>query len=341
MNGIESNAQRVTSTRDFVLGERTAYTKTELSVCGTLNREGIMGRKILVADDDPICRHAVVDCLTMWGHEVIAVEDGLQAWSELQKENSPELAILDWIMPRMNGIQLLQQLRTHHREPYTYVLLLTAKTDTKDLLQGLGAGADDYLMKPFDVQELEARLRVGKRIIDREQRTRSAAFEQLEAMHDPLTGIYNRTAIVDALRRELARAGRDDAHITVIMADLDDRMASDLRGYGAAVTATTLHEIAVRIKTTMRAYDSLGCYDERHFLLVVPKCRGRDASHVAERVRIALTTEPLLVGKHRIRASLALGTVCAHKNADIDSVLRAAEAALRTAKASVSPEPSP
>ncbi len=317
MNGIESNAQRVTSTRDFVLGERTAYTKTELSVCGTLNREGIMGRKILVADDDPICRHAVVDCLTMWGHEVIAVEDGLQAWSELQKENSPELAILDWIMPRMNGIQLLQQLRTHHREPYTYVLLLTAKTDTKDLLQGLSAGADDYLMKPFDVQELEARLRVGKRIIDREQRTRSAAFEQLEAMHDPL------------------------AHITVIMADLDDRMASDLRGYGAAVTATTLHEIAVRIKTTMRAYDSLGCYDERRFLLVVPGCRGRDASRVAERVRIALTTEPLLVGKHRIRASLALGTVCAHKNADIDSVLRAAEAALRTAKASVSPEPSP
>jgi signal transduction histidine kinase len=121
--------------------------------------------KILVADDDPVARRLVGAKLCEWGFEVISVAGGPEAWEVLRSRNGPDLAILDWEMPEMNGLDLCRLVRAEGREPYVYLLLLTARSETTDLVQALDAGADDFVSKPFDVAELRARLRVGERVV--------------------------------------------------------------------------------------------------------------------------------------------------------------------------------
>ncbi len=151
--------------------------------------------KILIADDDPVSRHMLHAFLVNWGYEVVAVIDGVDALQILEKEDAPPLALLDWMMPGIAGPQICARVREHPDQPYVYILLLTARSQKDDLLRGLEAGADDYLTKPFDAQELRARLRVGQRILDL-QNGLIAAREELRfgATHDVLTGVANRAA---------------------------------------------------------------------------------------------------------------------------------------------------
>jgi len=121
--------------------------------------------KILIAEDDPVSRCYLEVTLVKWGYEVSAVCDGNQAWQALQ-EDSPSIAILDWMMPGIDGAEICRRLRAIQTQTTTYVIMLTAKTEKKDVVQGLEAGADDYLIKPFDRQELRARIGVGIRIVD-------------------------------------------------------------------------------------------------------------------------------------------------------------------------------
>jgi PleD family two-component response regulator len=164
--------------------------------------------------------------LQRWGYEVLAVQDGVEAWQALAGPEPPALAILDWMMPGIDGVQLCRRIRAQVRERYTYVLLLTAKQRKEDVVEGLEAGADDYVVKPFDAQELNVRLRTGVRILNLQADLISARETlQHQATHDPLTGLWNRTAILDTLQRELARACRDGSSVGIVMADLD-RMAA-------------------------------------------------------------------------------------------------------------------
>src|ERR1700732_429679 len=120
--------------------------------------------KILAAEDNPVFQSMLRSMLTKWGYEVILASDGNQAWSALQEECPPRLAILDWMMPGLDGVEVCRRLRAANREPYVYVLLLTARTDSQDLVEGLDAGADDYLTKPFNAPELRARFGAGRRL---------------------------------------------------------------------------------------------------------------------------------------------------------------------------------
>jgi DNA-binding response OmpR family regulator len=122
--------------------------------------------RILIADDDNTSRSILAGVLTKIGHEIIAVRDGKQAFEELQKPTAPFLAILDWIMPAMDGIEVIQAVRAIPTDKPPYLIMLTSKNDKSDIIEGLQAGADDYLAKPFDVGELQARVEVGKRMID-------------------------------------------------------------------------------------------------------------------------------------------------------------------------------
>ena len=125
--------------------------------------------KILIAEDDPVSRRLLEVTLGKWGYEVVACADGQAAWDVLQEPDAPQLVIVDWMMPRMDGLQVCRNVRNpqlHPAEPYVYILLLTAKTQKTDMVTGLEAGADDYLTKPFDAQELRLRLRAGRRILD-------------------------------------------------------------------------------------------------------------------------------------------------------------------------------
>lgn len=125
--------------------------------------------KILIAEDDPMSGFLLKTTLTNWGHEVIATTDGSQALEVLQSDNPPPLAVLDWMMPVLDGAEICRRLRASSEAASVYIIMLTAKGGRKDMLEGLAAGADDYLTKPFDAEELKARVGVGIRIIEIQQ----------------------------------------------------------------------------------------------------------------------------------------------------------------------------
>ncbi|MGE0679976.1 MAG: SpoIIE family protein phosphatase [Candidatus Binatia bacterium] len=138
--------------------------------------------KILIADDDAIPRRLLQAALVKAGHEVIVARDGAEAWQVLQSEEAPRLAVLDWVMPGLDGLEVCRKVRQQGNAPYIYLILLTSKDRREDIVAGLGAGADDYLIKPFDPHELQARLRVGQRILDL-QAALLASLEKLAQAH--------------------------------------------------------------------------------------------------------------------------------------------------------------
>jgi two-component system, OmpR family, KDP operon response regulator KdpE len=119
--------------------------------------------RVLIAEDDAVSRRVLEVFLAKWGHEVVTTQDGAEAWQALSGEDAPQLAILDWMMPRMDGIEICRRVRGQSAEPYVYILLLTAKGQKQDVVEGIDAGADDYLTKPFGLNELLARVRVALR----------------------------------------------------------------------------------------------------------------------------------------------------------------------------------
>jgi diguanylate cyclase (GGDEF)-like protein len=248
--------------------------------------------KILVVDDDPITLHMVVYRLRQWGHEVISCTDGEAAWKVLVEGTEPNVAILDWMMPGMNGPELCQKIRSKKDCPYVYVVLLTGKNNQEDLIAGLDAGADDYLTKPFHLGELEARLRAGKRIVDL-QNELIAARETLriQAMQDSLTQILNHGAILDALLSEINRSHREYQSLSLIMADLDGfKKVND--SYGHVMGDQVLIEVARRMRNCLRSYDAIGRYGGEEFLIVLPNSDDAQALRLAERIRLAVCSEP-------------------------------------------------
>ncbi|MBV9765082.1 MAG: response regulator, partial [Acidobacteriaceae bacterium] len=122
--------------------------------------------KVLIADDSAIYRTTLSRALQRWGYEVLIAQNGAEAWEMLAEPGAPALAVLDWVMPHMTGPEVCRRVRETLREPYTYILLLTGKNTKDEIVEGLEAGADDYVVKPFDEHELQVRLRAGKRIVD-------------------------------------------------------------------------------------------------------------------------------------------------------------------------------
>ncbi|HTR47638.1 MAG TPA: diguanylate cyclase [Verrucomicrobiae bacterium] len=249
--------------------------------------------RILVAEDDPVSRRVLESFLTKWGFEVVGAADGLEAAQILGRTDAPQLAILDWMMPGMEGPQICRQVRANAGRPYTYIMLLTARTQKADVFQGLESGADDYLTKPFDSQELRARLHVGQRILDL-QSGLIAAKEKLrfQATHDPLTRLWNRGAIVDAVDREASRQTRERGSFGVILMDLDHfKRVNDTFGHLAG--DAVLKETGRRIAGSLRPYDIVGRYGGEEFLIVAPSCSESDVLNLAERIRKAIAARPV------------------------------------------------
>src|ERR1041384_7458102 len=128
--------------------------------------------KIFIADDDLTNRSLLGGLLHKWGFEVLSAVDGQQAWAHLSQAEAPRLAILDWMMPGMDGVQLCRALRAQEGQYPYYLILLTAKSHSQDIVQALEAGADDYVTKPFDLEEMRARIRVGQRVLDLQAKLR-------------------------------------------------------------------------------------------------------------------------------------------------------------------------
>lgn len=283
--------------------------------------------RILIAEDDPVSRRILQDILEDWQYEVVATSNGNEAWEVLQHEKPPLLAILDWMMPGMSGVEICRRLRDSKKESYVYVLILTAKHEKQDIILAMDAGADDYVSKPFDDQELRVRLRAGQRIVELQETLR------FQAAHDVLTGVWNRGMIIDILKRELDRSGRQNEPFGVIMADLDHfKDVNDTYGHQAG--DEVLCEACRRMSGSLRSYDSLGRYGGEEFLIVLPGCNTSSILEVAERIRSRVASTPVATLEGQISITVSLGA--AVQSGDCHgpgAVTKAADDALYKAKA--------
>jgi two-component system cell cycle response regulator len=291
--------------------------------------------RVLIAEDDPVSRRALEATLLKWGYEVVTCSDGAEAWQVLQSPDSPQLAILDWMMPGMDGAQICQEVRKRRKVPYVYLVMLTAKNQREDILVGLEAGADDYLVKPFNSLELKGRLRSGRRILDLQSELISAQDSlRYQATHDPLTGLWNRSGILSILNRELARASRVQSHLSVIMIDLDHfKDINDTLGHLAG--DAVLQETARRMRGSLRSYDEIGRHGGEEFLVVAPGSTSADASRLAERLCRFICENPIVVGADQIVtvcASMGVASNSECGNVNEDKLLRVADMALYRAK---------
>jgi two-component system cell cycle response regulator len=300
----------------------------------TLAHDGDHAR-VLAAEDNPVFQSMLRSMLTKWGYDPVIARDGAEAWRALQSEDAPRLAILDWMMPGMDGVEVCRRVRAAGREPYIYILLLTARTESQDLVEGMEAGADDYLTKPFAAHELRVRLRAGKRILDLQSELMAAREAlRIQATHDNLTGIANRGTILDSLQTELSRASRDRRPIAVLMADADRfKQINDTRGHQAG--DSVLREIAYRMKSVMRNYDAVGRYGGEEFLVVLPGCDCDGAYTQAERIREAIGIDPFRAqgDVFGITCSLGFSWRAMASPEDADALIREADLALYQAKA--------
>jgi len=290
--------------------------------------------RILIAEDDPVSRRLLEAKLVKWGYEVVVTRDGNEAWQVLQAEDAPRIAILDWMMPGMDGVEISRKIRKAASEPYTYLILLTAMHDEEDLVTGMEAGADDYITKPFKPSELRVRLRAGRRTIELQDEL-IAAREALraKATHDPLTGLWNHEEILLILGRELARAQRQGQLVGVIMADLDHfKSVNDTHGHIAG--DAVLRAVAQRMLPLLRPYDSLGRYGGEEYLAVLPGCSREGAAAVAERLRLGIGNDPVDTSEGVIPITSSFGGAVSNQEmrGDVNSLVQAADLALYRAK---------
>jgi sigma-B regulation protein RsbU (phosphoserine phosphatase) len=169
--------------------------------------------KVLIAEDDSISAQVLESYLEKWGHEVVTAETGAEAW-RLFQDDEISLVITDWMMPEMDGVELVRRIRACRRPAYVYVILLTSKSRKEDIVAGMEAGADDFLAKPFDGDELRVRLRAGERIVQLEQRL-AHRNEELETANSQITAANER------MRRDLEAAARIQR--ALLPASLPDR----------------------------------------------------------------------------------------------------------------------
>lgn len=290
--------------------------------------------KVLIADDSATSRAMLRSALTRWGYDVVMAENGKEALDILSTDDPPPMAVLDWVMPELTGPEVCRRVRETLREPYTYILLLTSKNTKGETVEGLEAGADDYVVKPFDQLELQFRLRAGQRIIDLQLNLMQAREELRErASKDVLTMLPNRSAISNTLENELARCHRDHRTVGIILLDLDHfKKVNDTLGHFAG--DAVLRETAVRLRSNMRPYDQVGRYGGEEFLVVLPNCDLEQAANQAERMRHRLHETTMLVDGRELQVSASFGvTISDGSERSPDVFVRVADEALYRAKA--------
>ena len=291
--------------------------------------------RILVADDDTVSRRVLEAMLVKWGYEVVTARDGAEAWDVLQAADAPQLAILDWMMPNLDGPDVCRKVRNHPEIPYVYILLLTGRTLEKDCIEGLEAGADDYLTKPFSTQELKVRLFSGKRILDFQAQLIAAREElRLQAIRDPLTGLFNRRYMEESLERELHRAARSNLPLGAVMIDLDHfKRFNDTWGHEAG--DAVLREVGNLLTNWSRCEDIACRYGGEEFTLILTAAASEGTRLRTEQFRQAARGLEVRHGGRSLGGITVSAGVAAFPEHGFTAteILRAADEALYQAKA--------
>jgi len=290
--------------------------------------------KILVVDDEPWLRWILRTQLTRLNHEVVEAEDGQAAWEMWQREAFP-MVITDWLMPNIDGVELIRRIRAASTLSYTYIVMLTVRTDKSDVVTGLEDGADDYLTKPFDAGELQARVAVGERILGVEIRLRESLAEQSElAARDSLTGLYNRRTFDYRLADEIRRARRYNRPLVLIMIDIDHfKNYNDQHGHvhGDRV----LQDLAKVLVNSVRATDFVARYGGEEFAIILPETNKTSSMSAAEKIRAAVAAHPFPLGNSQPGGMLTLSLGIANYPEDMpdgDALVERADQALYHAK---------
>jgi two-component system, cell cycle response regulator len=292
--------------------------------------------KILVADDDPVSRRLMERILQQSGYEVIATENGRQAADELANEGGPRLALIDWMMPELDGPSICREVRNRCNDLYVYILLLTSKESSEDVVKGLEAGADDYLTKPCHPAELQARLHTGRRILQLEDKLVEAREEmRFKATHDALTSLWDRGAILALLRSELSRSVREHSPVSLLLCDIDHfKDINDV--YGHQTGDEVLEEVSTRLLDAVRSHDAVGRYGGEEFLIVLNGCGGKYLRERAEHIRGSISCSPFSTSHGSISVSMSVGAIAVEnwdKSIPIEQFLKQADVALYRAKA--------
>jgi two-component system, cell cycle response regulator len=284
--------------------------------------------KILLVEDSYVERHRIGGYLTDWGLDFIAVGSGTEAVTLLEGPEPPEMALLDWMLPGLDGIDVCRRIRAKGTvAKYIYTVMLTAKNRKQDLLLAMEAGADDYLAKPVDPSELRARIMVGKRILELQQSLRFAAT------HDFLTNLLNRSEIIAAVERELSRSGREEKPATIIMADIDHfKNVNDSLGHAAG--DEVLKQVARRLKSDLRPYDVVGRYGGEEFLIILPGCELTIGARRADEIRNLVAKDPIVTpfGKTSTTVSMGVTVTCRSRTQSVSDLLHEADLAMYAAK---------
>ena len=292
--------------------------------------------RILIADDDEISRRLIARILERSGYEVVIATNGREAAEKLECPNCPRLALIDWMMPEMDGPAVCREVRSWHDGRYIYITLLTSKQTSEDIVLGLEAGADDYLVKPCNPEELKARLRTGIRILDLEDKLVDAREDmRFRATHDALTSLWNRGSILADFERELSRARRENGSVSILICDVDHfKRVNDL--YGHIVGDEVLQELSSLFVSCVRTYDVVGRYGGEEFLFILWGVNAALARLRAEELRFAVGNKPLFTSAGLLPITMSIGAL---SSTDWDSsmtatqLLNEADQALYRAKA--------
>jgi two-component system cell cycle response regulator len=268
--------------------------------------------RILIADDEPVSLRMLEKTLGRVGYEVTAVRNGRAAVEELCRPEGPRLALLDWTMPELDGPDVCREVRKRRGQSHVHLVLLTSKDSKQDIVKGLESGADDYLVKPFDSEELKARLQTGRRILQLEDNLLEAREEmRYKATHDSLTSLLNRGTIVELLAHELTRTRREGRCTIAVLGDVDHfKLVNDT--YGHPVGDEVLREVARRLLGSVRSYDFVGRYGGEEFLLVLNNCDASKSIDRAEEIRSAVVQSKIPTTRGPLPITISLGVIASH-----------------------------
>jgi two-component system, cell cycle response regulator len=278
--------------------------------------------KILLADDDQVSRLLMERMLRSNGYDVVTAENGRQALQELSRKDSPRLALLDWMMPELDGLSVCREIRACRDKSYVYILLLTARESADDIVAGLKAGADDYLTKPCRLAELEARLHAGRRILMLEDKlVESREAMRFEATHDALTSVLNRGAVLAQIQSELNQSQESKCSKSLLLCDIDHfKQVNDTHGH--LVGDEVLRQMSGRLSSCTRSGDLVGRYGGEEFLILLKDCKhdrvlrpgqkpfDRDSFlHRAEQIRDAVRSVPFSTQAGPLSISVSIGAI--------------------------------
>lgn len=299
--------------------------------------------RILIADDDTVARTLMAAVVEKLGHDCIAVADGDEAWERYRQER-PDVLITDRSMPGLDGVELCRRIRSAAQSPYTYIVLVTAMDARTRVLEGMEAGADDYLVKPIDPFTLQLRLIAAQRVTDLHAQLNTAARDLARANDDlsrvartdGLTGVGNRRRLDEDLEAVHARALRSGRPYAVAMIDLDHfKPYNDLLGHQAG--DQVLSRIAAAVTAALREGDQVYRYGGEEFAAVFPDQQLPGAARAAERIRAAVQDlaipHPAGGTQDVVTVSVGIADCRPPATADSAAVVAAADRRLYEAKA--------